>query len=116
MPDRAYWSALENLIAAIRITIDRSAGSAHALNTEIIYALDYEYLSVTRAGDGAGVDVWIGSTLPRRLVEVIMTVDLFKHDVEQKLLLGCTPEEGRRLEAFHTVGRQTGWLLWRDLD
>tara|TARA_Y100001934_G_scaffold145653_2_gene174918 strand:- start:1570 stop:1692 length:123 start_codon:yes stop_codon:yes gene_type:complete len=39
-----------------------------------------------------------------------MTVDLFKHDVEQKLLLGCTPEEGRRLEAFHTVGRQTGWL------
>ena len=88
MPDRAYWSALENLIAASRITIDRPAGSAHPLNAEIIYPLDYGYLSVTRAGDGAGVDVWIGRTLPRRLVGVIMTVDLFKHDVAQKLLLG----------------------------
>ena len=88
MPDRAYWSTFENLIAASRITIDRPAGSAHPLNGEIIDPLDYGYLSVTRAGDGAGVDVWIGSTLPRRLVGVIMTVDLFKHDVAQKLLLG----------------------------
>lgn len=108
-----YWSALDALIDASEISIDRPRGSAHPHYPEVIYPLDYGFLAATRAGDGDGVDLWLGSAGHQRLVAVILTVDLFKRDVEQKLLLGCTTEECIMLEAFHTSYRQTGSLVLR---
>ena len=113
MPSAEYWNALDQLIESSRIEIDRPAGSIHPRHADVIYPLDYGYLVETRAADGAGVDVWIGTAGHRRLVGLIMTVDASKRDVEQKLLLGCTNGECRTLEAFHTGGGQTGWLLTR---
>lgn len=92
-----FWDFLDELIAESPVVIDRPKGSPHPGCPDRIYPLDYGYLAGTRAGDGQGVDVWIGSRysdpVPDRLDAVLLTVDLLKKDIEVKLLLGCTPGE-----------------------
>jgi inorganic pyrophosphatase len=111
-----YWRGLEALLAAHPLRLDRPRGSAHPRYPALIYPLDYGYLEGTRAADGGGIDVWVG-TLPKpMLTGVICTVDMEKRDVEVKLLLGCTLEEARELRAFHTGGQQAALLVLRNPD
>ena len=42
--------------------------------------------------DGAGIDVWVGSS-EKKCDAIICTVDLLKKDSEIKILIGCTEEE-----------------------
>lgn len=88
-----FWDYLDELIRTSRLVIDRPRGSRHPRFPELVYPLDYGYLAETTGGDGHGVDAWLGSTIPPGLDAVLMTVDLYKRDVEIKLLLGCTTAE-----------------------
>ena len=91
--------------------IDRPKGSAHPHNPELIYPLDYGYLTDTRSGDGHGVDVWIGSLKRRVITGVICTVDAGKRDTEVKILLGCSRAEQRQIASIHNRGDQAGVLI-----
>jgi inorganic pyrophosphatase len=66
----------------------------------MIYPLDYGYLTGTTAGDGDGIDVWLGSLPGRRITGIACTADTHKRDVEIKLLLGCTVEEMATIHRF----------------
>ena len=46
----------------------------------------------TSSMDGAGIDVWVG-TSEKKIDAIICTVDLMKKDSEIKILIGCTEEE-----------------------
>lgn len=109
-----FWVGLEALVAASTIVIDRPAGSAHPRYPEFVYPLDYGYLEGTTAGDGDGIDVWVGSQADRSLVAVVCTVDQGNCDAELKLLLGCTRQEAARILDVHNRGEQAGLLIWRD--
>jgi inorganic pyrophosphatase len=87
-----FWVALDQLVSGTRLLIDRPRGSAHPRYPEMIYPLDYGYLDGTKGGDGAGIDVWLGS-LGRQVSGVICQVDLLKRDAEIKILLGCSEED-----------------------
>jgi inorganic pyrophosphatase len=102
------------LVAASEIVIDRPQGSAHPQYPDVRYPLNYGFLAQTRAGDGSGIDVWVGSLSERRVTGVIVTVDALKRDAEVKLLISCTREEAAQALTCHTQGRQAGMLLWRD--
>jgi len=52
-----FWLALDQLVAASEIVIDRPKGSAHPRYRDFIYPADYGYLANTRAMDGGGLDV-----------------------------------------------------------
>ncbi len=108
-----FWAALDRLVAACPVVVDRPRNSHHPRYRDLIYPLDYGYLDATRAGDGGGVDVWVGSAPARGVTAVLCTVDLHKRDVELKLLLGCTPAEARELLVFHGDGQQRALLLER---
>ncbi|MFZ2489089.1 MAG: inorganic pyrophosphatase [Anaerolineae bacterium] len=95
-----FWYNLDQLIAASEIVLDRPAGSVHPRHTDIIYPLDYGYLAGTSAGDGDGIDVWLGSLPERALVGIVCTADVLKRDTEIKLLLGCTCEEIALIQTF----------------
>ena len=95
------WTALEALIASSKIVIDRPRGSRHPRFPEIVYPLDYGYLSNTTSPDGEGIDVWLGSGEDRTLRAVLMSVDLEKRDSEIKLLLGLTDAETEAIYAFY---------------
>jgi len=95
MPDTAieFWKSLDQLVASSRIVIDRPKGTSHPRYPEMIYPVDYGYLEGTKAMDGGGLDIWIGSSSGTHLDAVVLTVDLFKRDAEIKLLLGCSEED-----------------------
>jgi coenzyme F420-0:L-glutamate ligase / coenzyme F420-1:gamma-L-glutamate ligase len=102
---RDFWAALEQLVQEHKVVVDRPKGTHHPCYSGHSYPVDYGYLEGTRAADGQGIDVWIGS-LPGRMVEaVILTVDLVKRDSEIKLLLGCTPPEQSQILDFLNVSQ-----------
>jgi inorganic pyrophosphatase len=113
MPSERFWTQLDELIAGSRVVIDRPRHSHHPRYPDLVYPYDYGYLEDTRAADGGGIDVWLGSLAERRLGALICTVDAAKRDAELKLLLGCTPDEAQEILRFHNRGSQAGLLLER---
>jgi inorganic pyrophosphatase len=91
--ERTFWMTLDQLVASSGIRIDRPKGSHHPKYTEMVYPLDYGYLEESRSGDGSGIDVWLGSSGTRDLSAVLLAIDLCKHEVEIKLMLGCSQDE-----------------------
>lgn len=108
-----FWRALDRLAAEHRVVIDRPRGSRHPRYPDFVYPLDYGYLDGTRSGDGAGVDVWIGSRPDRAATAIVCAVDALKGDVEVKLLLGCAPDETRLILRLHNDGAQAALLIER---
>lgn len=103
MPDQRnheFWTHLDQLIQSCQVVIDRPKDSAHSDHEDMIYPLDYGYLAGTTSSDGAGIDVWLGSSGQHDLRGVVCTVDLLKRDAEIKLLLGCTQTEMQTIVAF----------------
>lgn len=101
MNNPAFWQALDCLISASEIVIDRPKGSPHPRFPSRIYPLDYGYLAGTASMDGDGIDLWRGSDPAQRLDAVVCTVDLMKRDSEIKLLIGCTEEEKAAVMRWH---------------
>ena len=101
MNNPEFWTAMEALIAGSEIVIDRPKGSRHPRFKDIIYPLDYGYLSNTTSPDGEGIDVWLGSGEDRTLRAALLSVDLDKRDSEIKLLLGLTDAETAAIYAFY---------------
>jgi inorganic pyrophosphatase len=97
--DALFWTILDQL-AAGEIVVDRPRGSQHPRMAGMVYPLDYGYLAGTTAGDGDGIDVWLGSLPGREVAGIACTADAHKRDVEIKLLLGCTVEEKDAVQRF----------------
>ena len=113
MSSDRFWSSLDRLVANARIVIDRPAGTAHPRYPTFVYPYDYGYLDGTTAVDGGAIDVWVGSLGTDRVTGVVCTIDLYKRDAEVKILIGCTLDEMRSIEAAHNAKSQSGTLLER---
>lgn len=111
LPD--FWEYLDELVRSCEMVIDRPKMSAHPRYPDLIYPLDYGYLSGTQAMDGDGIDVWLGSLPESALVGLAITVDLGKRDVEIKLLLGCSQEEIQLVMAFLNGYNMRAWYVSR---
>lgn len=98
--DRKFWEYLDRLVQENQVVIDRPKGVAHPRFSDVIYPLDYGYLSGTSSMDGGEVDVWLGSQDRGRLDGIAVTIDLSKRDAEIKLFLGCTASETQTAMRF----------------
>jgi inorganic pyrophosphatase len=98
--DSLFWSILDQLAAASEIVVDRPRGSQHPRMAGMVYPLDYGYLAGTTAGDGDGIDVWLGSLPGCSVTGIVCTADAHKRDAEIKLLLGCTAEDMAAVQRF----------------
>ena len=107
-----YWQALDVLVKTSEIKIDRPRGSRHPKFPNIVYPYDYGYLEGTTGGDGEGIDVWLGS-LGDSVTGLVITVDLYKRDSEQKILVGCSDDEAKEICKFHNTNSQRATLLQR---
>lgn len=87
-----FWNALDELVANSEIVIDRPKGTPHPIFSDFIYRVDYGYLKDTSSMDGAGIDVWVGSS-EKKIDAIMCIVDLIKKDSEIKILIGCTEDE-----------------------
>ena len=113
-PGDPFWEALDRLLAEHPVRIDRPRGSIHPRYPDFTYPFDYGYLEGTTAGDGSGIDVWIGSMRDRTPTAVICCVDLEKRDAELKVLIGCTREEIDAIVELHNDGVHSAIPVLRD--
>lgn len=109
-----FWTDVDDLVNTHRVVVDRPRNTPHPKNTPHIYPLDYGYLEGTTSGDGAGIDVWIGTASDRRAIGLICTVDLRKRDMEVKLLIGCSPAEIASVRDFLATLGMGHCLVLRD--
>jgi len=108
-----FWVAVDELVGTSEVVIDRPKGSRHPKITEAIYPVDYGYLAGTTGGDGAGIDVWMGSMRPAAVTGAVCTIDSRKRDAEVKLLIGCTHDEATVILTFLNTGSMAALLFWR---
>lgn len=92
-PEDGFWEFLDRLVESSRLLIDRPKGSTHPRFPDFAYPLDYGYLEGTRARDGGGVDVWLGSLGPISVTGILCCIDLLKRDAELKILMGCSDSD-----------------------
>jgi inorganic pyrophosphatase len=111
-----FWDYLDELVQNRRLVIDRPQSSRHLRFPELVYSLDYGYLAGTTSSDGHGVDVWLGTLTPPKLDSVLITVDLYKRDVEIKILLGCTPAEKEQAQVASSRKWMAAELIMRRSD
>ena len=102
-PDIIFWQTFTRLITTNKIILDRPKGAAHPRYPDLIYPLDYGYLENTTAGDGDGIDVWVGSRNDKTLTGILCTFDTLKRDAEIKLLIVCTIEDVRIIQRFNNA-------------
>lgn len=102
-----FWHTIDQLVASSEIVIDRPKGGPHPRWPELIYPLDYGYLTGTNGGDGSGIDVWLGSGSHMQTVAIACTASGRQRDMEIKLLLGCNDDE---VEIVSTFLNQTAGL------
>ncbi|HET9111533.1 MAG TPA: inorganic diphosphatase [Ktedonobacterales bacterium] len=88
------WDTWERLLRERVVIVDRPRGSAHPRYPDMIYPLDYGYIPGTIGGDGAEVDVFVGSG-DTGLTAALITYDQGKGDRELKLLWNATEVEIR---------------------
>jgi inorganic pyrophosphatase len=106
-----FWAYLEKLVSTSAVVLDRPRGSQHPRYPEIVYPLDYGYLKNTRAGDGDGTDVWVGSGGQREITGIVCSVDLAQRDTEIKILLGCAADDINIIADFHNRGDQAAIVI-----
>ena len=98
--DDQFWREMQALLSGAELIIDRPRGRPHPRYPELIYPLDYGYLQGTTAGDGQGIDVWLGASGSRKLTGILCTFDIVKKDAEVKLLAGCSSQEVQTILSF----------------
>lgn len=88
-----FWQKLDSLYFSSSIVIERPKNSKHPRYEDMVYPVDYGYLTDTISSDGSQVDVFIGSDLSKRIKSIAVSTDIIKRDCEIKLLIGCTDQE-----------------------
>lgn len=91
--DKDFWEMLDKLFSEYKLVIDRPKGSLHPKYNNYSYPLDYGFLQGTVSSDGAGIDVWVGTSELYKPVAIISSVDYIKGDSEIKILYACTKSE-----------------------
>lgn len=90
-----FWQKLDSLYYSSSVVIERPKYSKHPKHPDMIYPVDYGYLSETISSDGSQIDVFFGSSSNKMINSIAVSSDILKRDCEVKLLIGCTPEEER---------------------
>ena len=99
--DTLFWNEFIQLIKNNKIIIDRPKGKPHPRYPDMIYPFDYGFLENTSAGDGDGIDVWMGTMKQMELTGILCTFDTFKRDAEIKVLIGCSQDDIQIIREFN---------------
>ena len=95
-----FWQKLDTLYFSSSIVITQPAGSAHPVYGNLIYPVNYGYLSDTLSQDETGISIYKGSLSANQVNTVIIAADILKKDIEVKLLVGCSAAEEESILRF----------------
>lgn len=95
-----FWQKLDTLFLSSKLVVDRPRNTCHYKYSNLVYPVDYGYLSDTTGSDQAPVDVFKGTLKTNLVGGIVISADILKKDCEVKLLIGCTPEEEQEVLVF----------------
>lgn len=88
-----FWQKIDTLMFSSSCTIDRPKGSTHFKYSNLVYPVDYGYLSDTTESGQGTIHIFKGSQSTFNVGAIIVSADILKKDCEVKLLIGCNEEE-----------------------
>lgn len=88
-----FWQKLDTLYFSSSIVITQPSGSAHPVYGNLIYPVNYGYLSDTLSQDETGISIYKGSLSANQVNTILIAADILKKDIEVKLLVGCSDAE-----------------------
>lgn len=99
----------------VSVTVDRPLGSQHPHHPDIIYPVNYGYVSETLSGDGMPVDAYVlGVYEPVSSAEgIVIAVITRLDDTEDKLVVASQPHEYTVEEIKHAVTFQEQYFQSR---
>lgn len=95
-----FWQKLDTLLLSSNFILKQVAGSSHAQYSNLIYPVDYGYLSDTLSPDQQGIPMYKGALSSHQVSTIIVAADILNKDIEVKLLVGCTPEQEDKILRF----------------
>lgn len=95
-----FWQKLDTLFLSSKLVIDRPRSTTHYKYSNLVYPVDYGYLTDTTGSDQAPVDVFKGSMKSNLVGAIVISADILKKDCEVKLLIGCSEEEEKDVLVF----------------
>lgn len=95
-----FWQKLDTLFLSSKLVLDRPRNTCHYKYSNLVYPVDYGYLTDTTGSDQSPVDVFKGSEKANLVGSLVISADILKKDCEVKLLIGCTVEEEQEILVF----------------
>lgn len=78
-----FWQKLDTLLLSSSCTIDRPKGSHHFKYRNLVYPVDYGFLTDTTGSDQAPIDVFKGSKGGMKVQAIAVSADILKKDCEE---------------------------------
>lgn len=95
-----FWQKLDTLYLSSKLIIDRPRNTCHYKYSNLVYPVDYGYLTDTSANNQAPIDVFRGSLKSTSVQAMAISADILNKDCEVKLFVGVSPEEEEEIMAF----------------
>ena len=95
-----FWQKLDTLYFSSSVVLTQPAGSSHPAYTNLVYPVDYGFLSDTLSQDDSGIAVYKGSLADNQVNTILVAADILKKDIEVKLLVGCNAVEEEAILRF----------------
>lgn len=95
-----FWQKMDTIFLSSDLKIDRPKGSTHFKYPNLVYPVDYGFLSDTTGSDQSPIDVFKGSLSCYQVQAVAVSADILKKDCEVKVLVGCTEQEVKDILMF----------------
>ena len=95
-----FWQKLDTLYISSKLIIDRPKNTCHYKYSNLVYPVDYGYLSDSGNTEQQPIDVFRGSEKSSKVGAIVVTADILKKDCEAKLLIGCNEEEIEKILVF----------------
>lgn len=104
-----FWQKIDSLVLSTNIVISQPKESHHPEYLNMVYPVDYGYLTDTDA-----IKVFKGSLKSTKVESIMIVGDILKRDLEVKLLMGCNEEEEKKILHFiNQTDYQKGILVRR---
>lgn len=95
-----FWQKLDTLFLSSKLVVDRPKNTCHYKYSNLVYPVDYGYLTDTSSTDHSPIDVFKGSQKTSLVQSIVISADILKKDCEVKIIIGCTEEEEHEVLAF----------------
>ena len=104
-----FWQKIDSLVLSTNIVISQPKDSHHPEYLNMVYPVDYGYLTDTDA-----IKVFKGSVKSTKVESIMIVGDILKRDLEVKLLMGCNEDEEKKILHFiNQTDYQKGILVRR---